>query len=128
MVSARRIDSESVDSGEFENPYEGMEVQKIGTKEILGYKCQGYQMENDEYILTYYITDEAEVSFHQMQQAQQAENFPKGFQTDWFEEENPMMMEMDMVNKKNPEANVVMRVSKIENKPVTIRTAEYQSF
>lgn len=128
MMSATRIDLDNLDYGEIENPYEEMEVQKIGTKEILGYKCQGYRMENEEYILTYYITDEAPVSFHEMQIAQQSENFPKHFSTDWFEEENPMMMEMDMVNKKNPEANVVMKVSKIENKPVNIRTADYQSF
>lgn len=128
IVTATRLDSESLEFDTTENPYEDMEVRKIGTKEILGYHCQGYEMENQEYVLTYYITDEAQVNMNHLQLTRQSENIPKTYDTEWFEEENPMMMEMGMVNKQDPKKNVSMRVTNIENNDLIIRTSDYQSF
>lgn len=128
IVRASRLDSEEFDFDDIDNPYEDMEVRKIGTKEILGYHCQGYEMENNEYILTYYVTDQAKVNMNHLQLNQRSENMPKGYDAEWFEEENPMMMEMGFKNKQEPERNVTMKVTNIENKDLIIRTSDYQSF
>ena len=127
MVRASRLDSEELVFDDIDNPYEDMEVRKIGTKEILGYHCQGYEMENKEYILTYYVTDQAKVNMNHLQLNQRSENMPKGYDAKWFEEENPMMMEMGFINKQDPERNVTMKVTKIENKDLVIKTSDYKS-
>ncbi len=129
MVSATRLpDAEEDMEPEAEYSMDDFEIRKIGTTNILGYTCQGYEMENEDFLLTYYITDETEVSFNQLHMAQQQKTLPKGFDSSWFEMESAMVMGMDMKDKKNANNPISMRVTRIEKKPTELLTADYQSF
>lgn len=129
MVTASRLPDADQDVDlEMDYSMEDFEIRRIGTIDILGYTCQGYEMENEDFLLTYYITDETEVSFSQLHMAQQQKNLPKGFDSNWFDMENAMVMGMDMKDKKNDNNPISMRVTKIEKTPTELRTADYQGF
>lgn len=129
LVSATRLPD--VEEANLDQDYsmEDFEIRKIGTTDILGYTCQGYEMENEEFLITYYVTDETEVGFNQFHMAQQQKNnLPKGFDSSWFDMENPMVMGMDIKDKKNANQPLSMRMTKIEKKQTQLLTANYQSF
>lgn len=129
MVSASRLPEVNEDADlDMDYSMDDFEIRKIGTKDILGYTCQGYEMENEDFMLTYYITDETEVGFNQLHMAQQQKNLPKNFDSSWFDMENAMVMGMDMKDKNNANNPISMRVTKIEKKPSELITANYQSF
>lgn len=123
MATRNNISEEDVD---MENPYKDMEFTEIGTKTILGYKCQGYRSENADNIFEFYVTDEAGVSFRDLYQENQ-KNIPKGLNADWIKDGTGLMMAMEMKDKNNPEKNVTMTCTGIEKKPFLIKTSEYQS-
>ncbi len=76
---------------------------KIGSKEILGYTCQGFQMESEDAKVTMYVVMDAPVSFSNMYSGKNAKHLPKGFNPNWINQigENSLMMEMDYTDKKN---------------------------
>lgn len=125
MVMATRFDI-SEENMEADNSYEEMKFEEIGTKTILGYECQGYRSENAENIFTFYVTDEAGVSFRNLYQENQ-KNIPEGLNADWIRDGTGLMIEMQMKDKKNAEKNVTMTCTRIEKKPFLVDTSEYQS-
>lgn len=129
MVTASRLpDVEEDMELEAEYSMDDFEIRKIGTINILGYTCQGYEMENEDFLLTYYITDETEVSFHQLHMAQQQKTLPKGIDSSWFDMESAMVMGMDMKDKKTADNQISMRVTKIQKKPTELITADFKGF
>ncbi|MHA6278848.1 DUF4412 domain-containing protein [Salinimicrobium sp. CAU 1759] len=125
MVMATRFEV-SEEEMAMNDSYGQMEFEEIGTKTILGYNCQGYRAEDEENIYTFYVTDEAGVSFRDIYHENQ-KNIPKGLNADWLIDGTGLMMEMQMQDKANPDKNVSMTCTGIEKKPFTINTSEYQS-
>lgn len=108
-----------------ENPYSDQELVKIGTKNILGYESQGYQTEDEEHIIIFYVTDEAGIGFSNMFKTKQ-KNIPKNFEADWLKD-GALLMEMELQNKTNPEENMVMTCTRIEKKDFSIEKSGYNS-
>ncbi|HEY9186235.1 MAG TPA: DUF4412 domain-containing protein [Salegentibacter sp.] len=108
------------------NPYENAELKKIGTKNILGYDCQGYETETEEHTITFYVTQEAPISFTNMYSDEKS-NIPKGWNADWLEDGAALMMEMKMIDKKDSNRNATMRCTGLEKKSFTINKAEYEA-
>ncbi|MGQ1785160.1 MULTISPECIES: hypothetical protein [unclassified Saccharicrinis] len=100
----------------------------IPGKIVLGHKCQGYLMENDEYKLTIFSAHDTEVSFGKIYS--ETERFPNWFQTAWLnrEEANGLMMEMIMLDKKDENNNMQMKCVKLEKHNLVINKSDYQSF
>ncbi len=96
---------------------QNMTFEKIGSKTILGYQCEGYRAESDEYLMTMYVTNEAGIGFVGIYKNQKY--FPKGFGPDWVTE-NSLMMEMQMVDKKNSKKSMTMTCTEIERENFTI--------
>lgn len=124
FVSANKLNEEMLDSPEDEEVYEDMEINEIGKKTILGYECQGYKSENEDHIFTFYITDEAGVSFANMYQNENS-HIPDGFNKDWLKD--GLMMAMDMEDKNNPENNAKMTCTQLEKKAFSIQKSDYNS-
>jgi hypothetical protein len=110
-------------SGE-ENNVENMNITPIAGKTILGYKCKGYLVQQEEGTSKIYITNEAPVSFvgmfasmEKMQKNNNATNIPF--------DKNAMMMEMEYTSNKKKRDNMHMICTSIEEKPFTIRKADY---
>lgn len=127
MLTATKLDPASLEASETENPYENAEMKEIGSKEIMGYHCKGYQTETPEHVFTFYVTDEAGVSFSDIFKANQ-KNAPKGFNPDWFKDGKALMMEMDMKDKNDPSKNVSMTCTQLEKTNFTLNKADYQAF
>ena len=127
MLTATRIDPENLAASEEENPYKDAEIKQIGSKEIMGYTCQGYQTETPEHLFTFYVTDEAGIGFSDIFKANQ-KNAPKGFNPEWFAEGKGLMMEMNMKDKKDSSKNITMTCTKLAQKDNRINKSDYQSF
>lgn len=127
MISATKIDPTITEDAEIEKAYNDAEMREIGSKEILGYDCQGYQTETEDHLFTFYVTDEAEVSFSDIYKANE-KNMPKGYNPEWFKDGNALMMEMLMEDKKDPSKNVTMTCTKLEKNSYTLNKSDYQAF
>ncbi|MDT7829093.1 DUF4412 domain-containing protein [Pricia sp. S334] len=110
-----------------ESDMDEYELKEIGTKEILGYTCQGFQMENEDTKMTMYIAFDTPVSFSDMYSGSNAKQLPKGFDPKWLDKigENSLMMEMDFVNKKKKKQSAKMTCVALEKDPMTIDLGEY---
>jgi hypothetical protein len=102
------------------------EIKEIGTKEILGYTCQGFQMENEEVKMTMYVAM-APVSFNNMYSGNNAKQLPKGFDPKWLDKigNNSLMMELDFQNKKKFNQSARMTCVALEKEPMAINISEY---
>ena len=103
-------------------------IKEIGSKTILGYKCQGFIMENKESEITVYITDEAPISFNKMWNNGK-NKLPKGFNPSWMKKysENGLMMEMHYVDKKKSKNNMTMTCIALDKTDFSIQTTDYGS-
>ncbi|WP_424492948.1 DUF4412 domain-containing protein [Salinimicrobium sp. GXAS 041] len=124
MVMASKIDVSNAESEEMQNQYKDIKMEEIGTKEILGYTCQGYRAENEGYIYEFYVTDEAGLSFTDLFQTNQ-KKFPRGFDAEWLKLSEGLMMEMQMNDKNNPQKSVSMTCTNIQKKDFVIKKANY---
>ena len=127
MLTATKMDPASIEASQEENPYKDAEIKEIASKEIMGYQCKGYQTETPEHLMTFYVTDEAGVSFNDIFKANQ-KNAPEGFDPEWFADGTGLMMEMNMVDKNDPSKNVSMTCTELEKKNFTINKSDYQVF
>ena len=125
MVMATRFNIEETKTDEIESSYKDMELEKIGTKTILGYDCQGYRSENEDHEFIFYVAHDAGVDFGDLYKTSQ-KDIPEGFEEIWQKEGHGLMMEMQMNDKNNPERNVSMRCTGLEKEPLTIKTSDYQ--
>mgnify|MGYP003133673365 FL=1 len=122
FITASKINLDNTE--EETNPYENSELKKIGTKNILGYECQGYETETEEHKFTFYLTREAPISFANMYSDEKS-NIPKGWNADWLEDGDALMMEMQMLDKNNPDHNTTMRCTSLEKKSFSINKENY---
>ncbi|WGK63882.1 DUF4412 domain-containing protein [Croceiramulus getboli] len=101
---------------------------KIAGKEILGYACDGYVLENDDYHFTMYVTFDTPISFSDIYGT--SKQLPKGFDPAWLKQgdQEGLMMEMEMVDKNKKKNNVTMRCTQLEQLEYTIELSEYQRF
>jgi len=108
--------------------YEEMEITEIGKKEILGYDCTGYRMENDEYVVTSYLTNDATLNFANMFQSKGNPKIPKSVDAEWFKKHSDgLMLEMEMVSKRNPKDNMKMYCTSLSKKDIQLNKSDYKS-
>ena len=98
---------------------------EIGTKKILGYHCQGYQMENDDTKTIIYVTKKAPVSFTNLF-SNNSKNMPKGFNPKWLDKlDNSLVMQLEYTNKED-NSITTMNCVLLKKNPFTIKKSDYQ--
>ncbi len=115
--------------GETSMPEGNMEdysFKQVDSKKILGYNCSGYQAENKDNIITFYVTTEPGVSFTDIYKSNKS-NLPSGFDPEWLEEKNALMMQMIMEDKKNSKDNFEMTCIDLKPQDFSISKSEYNS-
>ncbi|MFZ0489782.1 MAG: DUF4412 domain-containing protein [Salegentibacter sp.] len=125
MMTATQMNTDTSKESEDEF-YKDAKLTKIGKKTILGYDCQGYQIENNEYIFKFYVTDETPINFTEVFAAQK-KDMPTGFKEEWLKDGKGMMLEMNMTDKKRPENATQMTCTKLEKSPFSISKADYSN-
>lgn len=125
IVRKSKIKLSDFNSKEDENDFT---FTKIGSKTILGYKCDGFIGENKDSKVTFYITNEAPVSFSKMWESDK-KNAPKGFNPAWLDKytDNGLLMEMAYVDKKKSKNNMTMECVGLEKTDFSIQASEYSS-
>jgi len=89
------LNDEIAEDADEEQLMKDMNYKELGTKTILGYECQGFQIENKEIKMTMYVTFDAPVSFNQVYGGTNKKALPKGFDPKWLKgADNSLMMEM----------------------------------
>lgn len=113
------VEAEMMDAEEFS-------FKEIGSKEVLGYQCQGFLMENKEMKMTMYVAMDAPVSFNQVYGGQ-PKKMPKGFDPKWLEKaDSSIVMEMNMVHKKKKKFSAKMSCIGLDNEPMSINVSDYE--
>ncbi|WP_117885566.1 hypothetical protein [Aureibaculum luteum] len=103
-----------------------MNYKELDTKEILGYTCQGFQIENKEIKMIMYVTFDAPVSFNQIYNGANKKALPEGFDPKWLKgADNSLMMEMTFINKKKKKFNTTMTCVELVNEPMSIIVSDY---
>ena len=131
MMGQKMVQTSSLDFKEMANETsesnKDFNIKKIGTKTILGYECQGYVTDNEEYEITFYIAENAPVSFNNMWEAN-SKNMPKGFNADWMKKmENGLLMEMIYKDKLKPKNDMTMMCIDLQKTDFNIKTSDYKS-
>lgn len=102
-------------------------ITDLPPKTIMGYKCLGKQMENDEYVIEMYYTTEAEVSFNEVFKSNN-DQIPDAMKAHLNDVDGGLMMYMDMVDKKNKgkkSTNTTMECTMLEPNNFTFNTDGY---
>ena len=99
---------------------------KIANKSILGYNCEGYQGENRDTVLTFYVTTEPDISFGEIYRSDKTK-LPKGFDPKWIKDGQGIMMQMIMEGKKNAKDNATMTCIALEKSEFSLNKEDYNS-
>ena len=126
MVMATKIPEITSEEMSSDLEEDEFNFKKVGNKTIMGYDCTGYQGENAEMVLTFYVTTEPDVNFGDFYKSDKT-NLPKGFDPKWIEDGNGIMMQMIMEGKKNSKNNTTMTCIALERKTSTINKIDYKS-
>lgn len=103
-------------------------IKEIGSKNILGYNCQGFIVEDKDSHITIYITNEAPISFNKVWDTGK-NKMPKGFDPEWVKKysKSGLVMEMHYVDKKKPKNNTSMNCIGLDKTDFSINTSDYGS-
>jgi hypothetical protein len=126
MASPMAIPDEMAKEGEIENQNNEYTFKEIDSKEILGYKCLGFKMENNEAVMVFYATMDAPVSFSQVYGFDK-KNVPRGFDPKWLDKVgNGLVMEMNYTDKKKEKNSARMTCVALNEEIFSIHKDDYQ--
>lgn len=123
--TAMDIGQFAIDTQEADNDVSDYQFTQLPSKEILGYTCLGYQMENDQFIMKMYLLPDAPVTLPNEILGNQ-KNMPKGFDPKLLKKaENSIMMQMDFIDKKKKKNNTTMTCTALEQQVQSFTISEY---
>ncbi|RTY93957.1 DUF4412 domain-containing protein [Flavobacterium sp. GT3R68] len=97
----------------------------LPNKTILGYNCKGMEATNNNYVMVFYYTNDAKVSFANMFQSQQNHKLPDAFKDFFKKGEKPLTMSMEMKNLKNGQLTTMKCVDLEKNARAFVKS-EYK--
>ncbi|MGX7667275.1 DUF4412 domain-containing protein [Flavobacterium pedocola] len=98
----------------------------LPNKVIMGFNCKGVEATNDEYVMTFYYTNEAKVSFGDLFKSQQDQGMSSAFEGFLKPGENALMMSMDAKNLKDKSKSTSMKCVGLEKQAFTFKKADYK--
>ena len=101
-------------------------LKKVGNKNILGFNCKGYQVENEEGVITFYITSEPDINFKAIYNSDKT-NLPQNFNPDWFDKGKGILMQLSLEGMKNAKNNMTLTCIKLYKEPLNLKKADYSS-
>lgn len=98
----------------------------LPNKKIMGYNCKGVKATNQEHEITMYFTTDAPVSFNDIYKNKKS-NIPEGLKKYFKENEQSLMLEMKMVDKKKSKMNATMECVGLEKVQKSINKSDYKT-
>ncbi|MEH6537040.1 MAG: DUF4412 domain-containing protein [Psychroserpens sp.] len=130
MMGKKVVQKTKLKASDFKGDSDNSEYsfEKLDSKTIMGYECEGFVSENDKVKITIYMTDDVPVSFNQVF-GTNSKNLPKGFNPEWMKRysENGLMMEMVYVDKKKVKNSMTMQCVGLEKTEFSIDASKYGS-
>lgn len=109
-----------------ENLGSNFSFKEIGSKNILGYNCKGFRMEDVDSIVIMYLTTDAGVVFNKIFKAD-GNSAPSGFDPSWLKQaENGVILEMEFINKSFDDKTTKMYCTELAKESFTIKLSDYQ--
>ena len=98
----------------------------LPNKIFMGYNCKGIEATNENYVMVFYYTNDAKVSFSDISKSQQNHKMPDAFKNYFKYGDNPLMMTMDIIDLKNNRKTTSMKCVGLEKNPYTFAKSEYK--
>ena len=112
------------------NLSENYNISELPAKTIIGYKCEGLQLEDDRYILKVYHTTEANIKLsnflsfgNQNQKMDLPDIDPKVSE----QFSNGLILQMDIIDKKKAKNNVNIIAKSLKKEEVSIKKSDYKT-
>jgi hypothetical protein len=125
MASASKMPDYS-EIAKKENEKSKFTYKTLPEKTFLGYKCKGIEATNTEYIMIFYFTTEAKVSFGDMFKNQKNQNMPDAFANYFQADDKPLMMDMTMKDLKNKEKITTMKCISLDKNNYVFNKSDYK--
>jgi hypothetical protein len=107
-----------------ENAKNKFTYKPLPAKPILGYKCKGVEATNDDYVMTFYYTNDVGVSFAEMIKSKQ-NKIPDAFKDYFKPGDKPLMMSVDFTDRKTGKTTMMKCVG-LENSPYVFSKSDYK--
>lgn len=98
----------------------------LPNKIFLGYNCKGIEATNAEFVMVFYYTNEAKISFADMFKSRQKQNTPDAFKHYFKPGDKPLMMYMDMKDLKHEGRTTTMKCIAVEKNSYTFVKSDYK--
>lgn len=103
---------------------EKYKFKKVGNKTIVGYSCKGYQVENNDQVITFYITSEPDINFKAIYQLDKT-HLPENFNPDWLNKAEGVLMQMSMEGIKHARNNMTLTCIKLSKEQHNFDKIDY---
>jgi hypothetical protein len=109
-----------------ENEKSKFSYKTLPDKIFLGYKCKGVEATNAEYVMVFYFTNEAKVSFGDMYKNQKNQKMPDAFANYFKPDDKPLMMDMTMKDLKNKGKTTTMKCISLDKNSYVFNKSDYK--
>jgi hypothetical protein len=125
MASASKMQDYS-EMTKNENEKSKFTYKTLPDKTFLGYNCKGIEATNAEYVIVFYFTKEAKVSFGNLFESQKNQKMPNAL-SDYFKpDDKPLMMDMTMRDLKNKGKTTTMKCVSLDKNSYVFNKADYK--
>lgn len=125
MASASKM-SDYSEMVKKENEKSKFTYKTLPDKIFLGYKCKGIEATNAEYIMVFYFTTEAKVSFGDMFKNQNNQKMPDAFSNYFKPDDKPLVMDMTMKDLKNKGKTTTMKCISLDENSYVFNKSDYK--
>jgi hypothetical protein len=125
MASASKMPDYS-EMAKKENEKSKFTYKTLQDKTFLGYKCKGIEATNAEYVMVFYFTTEAKVSFGDMFKNQKNQKMPDAFANYFKPDDKPLMMDMTMKDLKNKGKTTTMKCISLDKNNYVFNKSDYK--
>lgn len=127
MAMASKMPDNEKSAVELDPKYTKFTYKALPNKVILGYNCKGVEASNASYIMTFYYTTDAKISFANVFKMQNAKSKAPDFFKDYFKPgEKPLMLQMETKDLKNGGALTVMECIALNKESRSFKKADYK--
>lgn len=128
MVRSSTLPESYLENQDAEEAFSKYTITPMPNKKILGYNCKGVKMENDEWEIVFYYTNEVGASFNSMfGNGEESKNIPDEMKEIFLTGGNNLIMSMMMTDKKkNGKRNGKMQCIALDEINFTFKTKEYR--
>ena len=109
-----------------ENESDGFSYKSLPNKIIMGYNCKGIEATSADFVMVFYYTNEAKVSFSELFRSQQKQKTPDVLKRYFKPGEKPLMMTMSMKDLKDRGKITTMKCVVLEKNSLVFAKSDYK--